>query len=362
MTDPIFFRTKGPLTIDEIAALTGAALAGVSRGPRGISAIAPLDQAGPDHLTFLENPHYLPLLDSTSAGAVLIAPKFVVRAPPGLVLLVVAEPYRAFAQVALALHPDASRPRSMFGSTGISPGALVHPEARLEAGVIVDPGAVIGPRAEIGSGTIIASNAVIGPDVRIGRDCSIGANVTLQHCLVGNRVILHPGVQIGQDGFGFAMGPRGHLKVPQIGRVVIQDDVEIGANTTIDRGANRDTVIGEGTKIDNQVQIGHNVDGRPALRPRRQGRHFRLDHSRGFRRHGRRVGHGRPYPDRHGRSDRRRLQCQGRRAGRRQDGRNAGTADPRVRAGARGDQANSPRRRQGGRRAWATRTNEVDDD
>jgi UDP-3-O-[3-hydroxymyristoyl] glucosamine N-acyltransferase len=100
---------------------------------------------------------------------------------------------------------------------------------------------------------------VIGPQVKIGRDCSISANVTVSHAFLGNRVILHPGVRIGQDGFGFAMGPQGHLKVPQVGRVIIQDDVEIGANTTVDRGASRDTVIGEGTKIDNLVQIAHNV-------------------------------------------------------------------------------------------------------
>jgi UDP-3-O-[3-hydroxymyristoyl] glucosamine N-acyltransferase len=100
---------------------------------------------------------------------------------------------------------------------------------------------------------------VIGPHVKIGRDCSIAAHVTVSNAFIGNRVILHPGVRIGQDGFGFAMGPQGHLKVPQVGRVIIQDDVEIGSNTTVDRGASRDTVIGEGTKIDNLVQIAHNV-------------------------------------------------------------------------------------------------------
>ena len=199
------------------------------------------------------------MLATTRAGLVLIAPKFVARAPAGAPLLVVGEPYRSFAQIALTLHPEAARPQSMFGSKGIAPGAFVHAEARIELGVTVDPGAVIGPRVEIGAGTIIGPNAVIGPDVRVGRDCSVSANTTLQHCLIGNRVILHPGVQIGQDGFGFVMGPRGHLKVPQVGRVVIQDDVEVGSGTTIDRGANRDTVIGEGTKIDNQVQIAHNV-------------------------------------------------------------------------------------------------------
>jgi len=118
---------------------------------------------------------------------------------------------------------------------------------------------VIGADVEIGFGTVICANAVIGTGTRIGRGCVVGANATVQHALIGDRVLLHPGVCVGQDGFGYAMGPQGHLKVPQIGRVIIQDDVEIGANTTVDRGANRDTVIGEGTKIDNQVQIGHNV-------------------------------------------------------------------------------------------------------
>jgi UDP-3-O-[3-hydroxymyristoyl] glucosamine N-acyltransferase len=125
--------------------------------------------------------------------------------------------------------------------------------------VTVDPGAVVGPHAEIGSGTVIGAQTVVGPQVRIGRDCSIGPGATVLHALIGNRVILHPGVRVGQDGFGFAMGPRGHRKVAQIGRVIIQDDVEIGANCTIDRGASRDTIIGEGTKIDNLVQVGHNV-------------------------------------------------------------------------------------------------------
>ena len=123
----------------------------------------------------------------------------------------------------------------------------------------VDPSVVIGPHAEIGSGSVICAGSVIGPNVRLGRNVTIGAGATIVHALVGNDVIIHSGVRIGQDGFGFAMGPQGHLKVPQVGRVIIQDRVEIGANTTIDRGANRDTIIGEGTKIDNLVQIGHNV-------------------------------------------------------------------------------------------------------
>jgi len=118
---------------------------------------------------------------------------------------------------------------------------------------------VIGPGAEIGAGTVIGPNAVVGPGVRIGRNGAVGAQATIACALIGDRVIIHPGVHIGQDGFGFALGPNGHLKVPQIGRVIIQDDVEIGAGTTIDRGANRDTIIGEGAKIDNLVMIAHNV-------------------------------------------------------------------------------------------------------
>jgi UDP-3-O-[3-hydroxymyristoyl] glucosamine N-acyltransferase len=129
----------------------------------------------------------------------------------------------------------------------------------MEDGVAIEPGAVIGPRAEIGSGSVIGANAVIGAEVKIGRDCSVGAGSTISNTLIGDKVIVHPGCKIGQDGFGFVMGGSGHLKVPQVGRVIIQDNVEIGAGTTIDRGAIRDTVIGEGTKIDNLVQVGHNV-------------------------------------------------------------------------------------------------------
>jgi UDP-3-O-[3-hydroxymyristoyl] glucosamine N-acyltransferase len=151
------------------------------------------------------------------------------------------------------------RPQSLFGAKGVSAGSFVHPDARLEQGVVVDPGAIIGPGAEIGANTIICANAVIGPGVTIGRDSAIGPNVSITHSHLGNRVIIHAGCNIGQDGFGFAMAPQGHLKVPQVGRVIIQDDVEIGAGTCVDRGMNRDTIIGEGTKIDNMVQVAHNV-------------------------------------------------------------------------------------------------------
>jgi UDP-3-O-[3-hydroxymyristoyl] glucosamine N-acyltransferase len=259
MSDPVFFRRAGSLTIGEILALTGAKLLREADLSAEIAAVAPLDQGVPGTLVFLDNPKYADDLRMTRATACFVSQRYADRVPESTAALVTGEPYAACAKVSAKLFPDSLRPGSVFGGAGVSPGAYIHPEARLEPGVTVDPGAVIGPRAEIGEGTIIGPNAVIGPDVRIGRDCSIGPHATILYALIGDRVIIHPGVRVGQDGFGFAMSPRGHLKVPQIGRVIIQNDVEIGANTTIDRGANRDTIIGEGTKIDNLVQIGHNV-------------------------------------------------------------------------------------------------------
>jgi len=254
-----FFPQSSAPTLAEIAAWSGATLASEADGPRAVSDVAALDQAGPGDLTFLDNPKYLDAFRATRASAALVAPRFASSAPPGCATLIAREPYRAMAQVMAKLYPSAAKPASLFGVAGISPAAHVHPSARLEPGVVVDPGAVIGPGAEIGAGTVIGANAVIGPGVRIGRNGSVGPTTTIQAALIGDRVIIHPGVHIGQDGFGFALGARGHLKVPQVGRVIIQDDVEIGAGVAIDRGANRDTVVGEGAKIDNLVMIAHNV-------------------------------------------------------------------------------------------------------
>lgn len=259
MVEPLFLRRAPPLTIAEVMELTGAKPAGDFNAAATIENVATLDDAGQTDLSFLENPKYADMLETSAAGAVLIAQRFVKRVPAGMMALVSPEPYRAYAIIAAHFYPSAMRPSSRFETGSISPGAHVHPEAHLENGVIIDPGAVIGPRVQIGAGTIIGANAVIGADVCIGRNCAIGSGAQIGFALMGDRVIIHSGVCIGQDGFGFAMGARGHLKVPQIGRVIIQNDVEIGANCTIDRGTIRDTVIGEGTKIDNLVQIGHNV-------------------------------------------------------------------------------------------------------
>jgi UDP-3-O-[3-hydroxymyristoyl] glucosamine N-acyltransferase len=176
------------------------------------------------------------------------------RLPPGTAGLLSKQPYHSFARALALFYPASNRPMAA------RPGApAIDPTAELEDGVEIEPGVVVGPGAVIGRGTRLAANCVIGANVTIGRNSYIGPLATVVHALVGDRVTIHSGVRIGQDGFGFAMGRTGHLKVPQIGRVIVQDDVEIGANTTIDRGALKDTVIGEGTKIDNLVQIGHNV-------------------------------------------------------------------------------------------------------
>jgi UDP-3-O-[3-hydroxymyristoyl] glucosamine N-acyltransferase len=258
MTEPLFFKSAKSLTVAEIAGLTGAQPADGVPLDRIISHIAPLDLARPADLAFFDNSRYLDDLATTHAGACLLNPRFLGKTPPGVAVLAVREPYRAFVAVARALFPDSLRPPSAFDASGAAPGAHVHSSARLESGVTLDPGVVVGPGVEVGTGTIIAANTVIGPGVRIGRHCSIGAQNSILHSLIGDRVIIHPGCRLGQDGFGYVLG-RSHTKVPQIGRVIVQDDVEIGANSSIDRGANRDTVIGEGTKIDNLVQVGHNV-------------------------------------------------------------------------------------------------------
>lgn len=259
MVEPNFFPRGDALTLREVAALAGVTL------PEGVNPDETIDNAGPletastRDIAYMDNQGYIEALEKTRAGFCLVSPRFAARVPKTTLALVTPKPYQVYARVLALMYPSAMRPGSSFDATGISPGSSVHPTARLEPGVIVDPGAVIGPHAEIGSGTVIGANAVIGAHVRIGRDCSIGPQVTVTNAFLGNRVVLLAGVRVGQDGFGYAMGREGHAKVPQIGRVIIQDDVDIGANTTIDRGASRDTVIGEGTKIDNLVQIGHNV-------------------------------------------------------------------------------------------------------
>lgn len=255
MQHPGFFDRRGPFALSELVTQVEAEVAPGVDANRVVSDVRALSEAAPEHVSFLDNRKYLGQLAETRAGACFVHPSLAGRVPSGTAVLLSKNPYRSFALALTAYYPDALRPKvSRAGGT-----AAVDPTAILEDGAVVEHGAVIGPEARIGRGAVIAAGAVVGYRVTIGRGSFIGPQATVTHALVGDRVIIHAGVRIGQDGFGFAMGPRGHLKVPQIGRVIIQDDVEIGANSAIDRGALKDTIIGEGTKIDNLVQIGHNV-------------------------------------------------------------------------------------------------------
>jgi UDP-3-O-[3-hydroxymyristoyl] glucosamine N-acyltransferase len=253
-----FFPPATGLTVREIAGLTGAVPREGARLNVVVTSVAALDRARPSDLVFMDNAKYLGAMAATRAGVCLANEHFAAQAPASLTVLCTAQPFRDFVVVSRKLFPDALRPRSIFDAEGVAPGAVVHPTAEIEDDVTIDPGAVIGPRAAIGSGTVIGATAVIGPGVQIGRGCSIGPGTSIINALIGDNVILHGGCRIGQDGFRYHPSAKGHVKVPQLGRVIIQDDVEIGANTAIDRGGSGDTVIGEGTKIDNLVQIGHN--------------------------------------------------------------------------------------------------------
>ncbi len=251
--DPRFFPGAGPYPLARLAEAAGATLAGEADPARLIAGVAPLQTAGPDRITFLDNRRYLPALAASRAGACVLAPAHADAAPPGMALLLTAKPYLAWARVAGLFHPlPAVVP-------GIHPSATVAPDALLGKAIAVGPGAVIGARAAIGAGTEIGPAAVVGEGVVLGRDCRIGAGAVVSHCIAGDRVVLHPGAKVGQEGFGFAEGPAGFVTVPQLGRVLLGDDVEIGANATVDRGSSSDTVVGSGTRMDNLVQIGHNV-------------------------------------------------------------------------------------------------------
>ncbi len=253
MTDPRFHQRAGPFTLAQLADLAGGTLTG-GQGAREIGDIAPLDLAGPGELSFLDNTGYLPQFEVTGAGACIVHPKHAERAPAGVALIVSEAPYQSFAKVAQAFYP---RPRP---SPGIGSGAVVDREARIADGVEIGPNAVVMAGAKIGENSYIGPGTVIERNVEIGASAIVHANVTVSHALIGDRVTLHTGVRVGQDGFGFAPDPAGHRKVPQIGRVIVGDDCDIGANTTIDRGSLQDTVIGDGCWLDNLVQIAHNVE------------------------------------------------------------------------------------------------------
>lgn len=253
MADPRFFSVAGPFRLGEIAERTGACLLDEKHANRVMTDVAPLQEATEDKLSFLDNKKYVSYFRETKAGACFVRDDVVAHAPAGVVCLVHKNPYKAYAIAAQAFYPEP------LVNEYRAPSSVIDPSATIGENVSIAHGAVIGKGVRIGQRCQIHPHAVICDNVEIGDDCEIGANSYLTHCLLGDQVRLHPGVCIGRPGFGFAIDPAGYIRVPQLGRVIIESDVEIGANTTIDRGAGPDTVIGRGTRIDNLVQIGHNV-------------------------------------------------------------------------------------------------------
>ena len=250
MGDPRFFARSGPHMLAAVATAAGG-----TAPPRDLllTGVAPLQTAGPSDVSFLDNRRYTAVMERTHAGAVIVHPDMADRVPAATIPIVTPAPYEGWARVATLFHPEQST----------TPG--VHPSACVDADAFVDPLAEVGPfavieaGARIGPGCRVGSHVFVGRGVVIGRDCRIGSHASLSHTIVGARVYVYPGARIGQEGFSFAYTKSGYLTIPQLGRVILEDDVEIGANSTIDRGSTGDTVIGAGSRIDNLVQIGHNV-------------------------------------------------------------------------------------------------------
>ncbi len=250
--DARFFDTLSPLGIDDLAALTGGEV--VRTSATRIARVAPLATADGQAVAFLGDRKFLQALGSTAAGCVIVPREAVDAAPAGAAVIVSRTPQAAWAAAALGLH----RP---VGLIAAAPSDVCEDDS-----VMIEPGVVLGQGARIGRGSRIGANTVIGPGVQIGRHCDIGPNVTVRFALIGDRVKIYAGARLGEAGFGAAGGANGAVDVPQLGRVIVQDGVTIGANTCIDRGAFDDTQIGENTKIDNLVMIAHNcVIGRNCL-------------------------------------------------------------------------------------------------
>jgi UDP-3-O-[3-hydroxymyristoyl] glucosamine N-acyltransferase len=242
-------RESAGQSLSELAQLTGAALEG--DGNVIVARVATLEKATASDIAFLANPKYRAQLATTRAAAVIVDPEAAKTTP--LPKLVSSNPYAVYARVAAILHPPVPP------SPGIDRSARVEEGARVAATASVGAYAVIGANAAIGERVVVGAHCVIGADARIGEDAVLDPRVTIYpRCVVGARTLVHSGAVIGADGFGLAFEHGRWRKIPQIGRVVIGNDVEVGANTTIDRGAIDDTVIGDDVKLDNQIQIGHN--------------------------------------------------------------------------------------------------------
>ena len=254
-----FFPPHDGIALGALAEKIGAELVDREWANRPIRSVAPISRAGEGDICYILSRRSKAELQSCAASAILCDKALQSAIPSHIPVLLTSAPNTAFARAGALLHPQAMLPQPIVVSSGISPAAFVDPSAHIEDGVTIEPMAVIGADAAIGAGSHIGPGTIIGPHVKIGRNCVIAGGASIICAYLGNDVIIHNGARIGQDGFGYAPGPGGMLKIVQVGRVIIQDKVEIGANTTIDRGAMDDTVIGEGTKIDNLAQVGHNV-------------------------------------------------------------------------------------------------------
>jgi len=251
MIDPRFHANAGPFSLGDLADRLGGELdAGAPRN-MAITDLALLHDARETEIALFTDRRYRDAFNTTKAAVVVTRPGLVLDRPANCpILILVKEPRQALAELAWTFYPQTSEALGLPDQIG---------EAKIGADCRIAPSASIGKGAEIGDRTTIGANAVIGPGVVIGADCTIGPNTTISHSLIGDRVHIYSGAIVGAQGFGFVPGKRGLRRVPQLGRVVIGNDVEFGANSTIDRGALGDTRIGDGSVVDNLVQIGHNV-------------------------------------------------------------------------------------------------------
>jgi UDP-3-O-[3-hydroxymyristoyl] glucosamine N-acyltransferase len=251
--DSRFHVQAGPLPLAHLAQAVGLTVP-EGAGNRLFAGVAPLALAGPEELSFLDSRRWLPSLRESRAGAVVLAPENANAVPEGMVALISAEPVLAFARIATLLHPPHAADGKRHPTAAIADGASIGEGCEIGAYAVIEAGAVLGPRC------IVGPHAHIGPGCVFGAECRVLSHVTVTHCVAGNRVTLNPGCRIGSEGFGFTTSARGeHVTVPQLGRVLLGDGVEVGANACIDRGSGNDTVIGEGTRLDDLVMIGHNV-------------------------------------------------------------------------------------------------------
>lgn len=253
MADPRFYKNFGPFTVEHLAQICGATLANEKDKSKIIQDVAALNVANENHISFFNNTRYSDQFTQSKAAACVIHPDDISKAPETMALILTPTPYRAYGLIAAAFYPSPEVAPKIHSS------AQIDPSAQIGKNCSIGPFCSIEANVKIGDFCVLESNITLKSGSEIGNNCTIQDNVVISHSILGNNIRILPGVKIGQSGFGFFMDRQGHIPIPQLGRVIIQDNVEIGANTTIDRGAAGDTVIGKNTQIDNLVQIAHNV-------------------------------------------------------------------------------------------------------